>query len=87
MIKEDRECLRCCGDGLVQLRMDTVDLVMLVLNRNILDFELLLPRDNNRSVDGFCINRTGKVCFITDEVPLCAAPKFDGADFYTDFER
>lgn len=62
-------------------------LVMLVLNGNLIDFEQLLPRDTINSVDGVCINRTGNVCFITDEVPPCESPKIDGSDFYIDFER
>ena len=82
--------LRCCRVGPVQLDVGSgclINVEVLVANRKLLGFNLLLDFDIIKKLGGVYMARDGMVSFPQLDRPVCTAITIDKPDFHAEFDQ
>ena len=82
--------LRCCGVGRVQLDVGSgcpIDVEVLVADRKLLGFDLLLGFDIIKKLGGVYMTRDEMVSFPQLDRPVCTAIAIDKPDFHAEFDQ
>ena len=82
--------LRCCGVGHVQLDVGSgcpIDVEVLVTDRKLLGFDLLLGFDIIKKLGGVYMTRNGMVSFPQLDRPVCTGITIDKPDFHAEFDQ
>ena len=82
--------LRCCGIGHVQLDVGSgcpIDVEVLVADRKLLGFNLLLGFDIIKQLGGVYMTREGTVSFPQLDRPVCTAITINKPDFHAEFDQ
>ena len=79
---------KCCGVGVTRLCVSNrpwID-VVLVINKELLEFDLLLELDANKQLNEKSMTSSGKVKFSQRDKPICAAITISELDFRAEFD-
>ena len=90
VLTADGNTLKCCGVGKVELavgRLHPMTTEVLVVDGQLLGFDLLLGIDTITELGGVHITRSGKVHFPAEDAPQCAAITISEPDFSATFDH
>ena len=79
----------CCGESVVQIGIGngpSVTVRALVVDGDLLGYDLLLGLNAIRQLGGMAMSDTGKVIFPQHERLMCAAITLDEPDFHTKYD-
>ena len=82
--------LVCCGESIVHISIGDgppVAVQALVVDEELLGYDLLLGMDSIMQLGGITVNGTGNIRFSRREKCICAAITLDEADFHAEYDR
>ena len=90
MLTVGRSTLKSCGVGVVELSMGTmlpITVEVLIVDGELLGFDLLLGLDAIKLLGGMSLTSTGKVKFPRCDKPTCAAITTNEPDFSAEYDE
>ena len=81
--------LVCCGESVVHISVGDgpqVAVQALVVDGELLGYDLLLGMDSITQLGGITVNDTGNIRFSRREKRICAAITLDEADFHAEYD-
>ena len=80
----------CCGESVVQIGISngpSVAVRALVVDGDLLGYDLLLGLNAIRQLGGMAMSDTDKVRFLQHERLMCAAITLDEPDFHAEYDK